>query len=144
MWKLPLSIFTMLLVISGCGVENDNSYSQVQDESGRQFVNNDLGDMNDQDALDTRQQTNQNPNFIDLNRSQPTLGSDVEKAREVIELYTDYAPGSVWMNGQKMWVTAHTDKRLSDSNREVLEAKLHKRLIAALPSYKIDVKIEGK
>ncbi|MEI5909069.1 hypothetical protein WAK64_18625 [Bacillus spongiae] len=139
MWKWSLFIASALF-INGCGMANDSTYSNVEDEDGHQFMTENIAN-NDTEA---RSPTDQNPNLLNLSEKQPNTGSEIDKAREVVELYTEYEPGSVWINGQQMWVTVHTNKRLSTSKKESQEAKLHKQLETALPSYNINVKIEEK
>jgi hypothetical protein len=134
-------VLLLSILLTACGAQGDNLYVQDEDSDGRTFVNNDLNDVDTNQNVDTPMETNQNPNFIDLSESQPNSGTDVNKAREVIKVYTDYEADEVWINGRQMWVTAHTDDKLSQDRREKEEADLRKRLTRALPRYKINVKI---
>ncbi|WP_456273040.1 hypothetical protein [Bacillus sp. AK031] len=134
-------VLLLSILLTACGTQNDNMYVQDEDQDGRTFVNNDLNDVDTNQNVDTPMETNQNPNFIDLSETQPNKGTDVNKAREVIEVYTDYEADEVWINGEQMWVTAHTDEQLSQDKREKEEADLRKRLTRAIPRYKINVKI---
>lgn len=144
--KKFLFLLMVMVLVSGCGVQNDSSYVRNEDQHGRQFVDNDL----DREEIDERQletvrnNTNQNPNFLDLSDSQPTNGTDINKAREVVEYYTDYEADEVWINGKQMWVTAHTRKEMTPAERDREEAKLHKRLVKAIPRYKIEVQIKER
>ncbi|WP_409252262.1 hypothetical protein V1502_19555 [Bacillus sp. SCS-153A] len=143
--KKILSLFALTILVTACGVQDgDNLYVQDEDQNGRRFVNNDLNDVDTNQNIDQPMETNQNPNFIDLSETQPNTGTDVNKAREVIEEYTDYEADEVWINGQQMWVTAHTREELSQDRREKEEADLRKRLTRALPRYKINVKISER
>ncbi|RIW36147.1 hypothetical protein D3H55_06730 [Bacillus salacetis] len=140
-----LSLLSLTILLTACGAqEKDNLYVQDEDQGGRRFVNNDLTDVDTNQNVDQPMETNQNPNFIDLSETQPNKGTDVDKAREVIDVYTDYEPGQVWVNGEQMWVTAYTHDELSQDKRDDKEAELRKRLTRALPRYKINVKIQER
>lgn len=144
--KKILSLFALTILLTACGgvPDEDNLYVQDEDQNGRRFVNNDLNDVDTNQNVDQPMETNQSPNFIDLSETQPNKGTDVNKAREVIEEYTDFEADEVWINGQQMWVTAHTDEQLSQDRREKEEAELRKRLTRAIPRYKINVKISER
>ncbi|WP_421382106.1 hypothetical protein ACOJQI_21900 [Bacillus salacetis] len=143
--KKVISLFALTILLTACGAQDgDNLYVQDEDQNGRRFVNNDLTDVDTNQNVDQPMETNQNPNFIDLSETQPNIGTDVNKTREVIEEYTDYEAGQVWVNGEQMWVTAYTRDEMSQDRRDEEEAKLRKRLIRAMPRYKINVKIQER
>ncbi|MFD2680806.1 hypothetical protein [Bacillus seohaeanensis] len=137
--SLLLLLFVLVLSIAtACGTDQDSQYGMGdEDQSGLQPVKND-------GERDVRENTNQNPNFIDLSDSQPTKGTDIEKARQVLEQYTDYEADEVWINGQQMWVTAHTKEKMTEEQRNKEEAKLNKQLTRALPRYKLNVQIKER
>jgi hypothetical protein len=137
--SLLLLLFVLMLSIAtACGANQDSQYGMGgEDQSGLQPVKND-------EERDVRENTNQNPNFIDLSDSQPTNGTDIEKARQVVEQYTDYEADEVWINGQQMWVTAHTKEEMTGKQRDNEEAKLKKQLTRALPRYKLNVQIKER
>jgi hypothetical protein len=143
--KKVLSLFALTILLTACGAQDgDNLYVQDEDQNGRRFVNNDLTDVDTNQNVDQPMETNQNPNFIDLSETQPNKGTDVNKTREVIEEYTDYEAGQVWVNGEQMWVTAYTHDEMSQDRRTEEEAELRKRLTKAMPRYKINVKIQER
>ncbi|WP_059352021.1 hypothetical protein [Bacillus coahuilensis] len=138
-----MSLIVILLLLGACGAEEDSMFSR-NDQEGTQFVDNDVVGNNEEDWPTARTQTNQNPNFIDLSENQPTLGTDVDKARETIAELTPYEADEVWINGGQMWVTVHTNKNLTSVTRDNEEAELHDTLTRALPRYKIHVELKEK
>ncbi|GIN40297.1 hypothetical protein [Heyndrickxia oleronia] len=133
MWKLTISFLFLLGLLSGCGS------NQLNDDA---LTNNGTKDNKYREI--STSQTNENPNMIDLKKGdpQPTVGSEVDKAKDVVRSQKGYVPSSVWINGNNMWVNVHTNKRLTHHERMKEESKLHKKLIQALPKYDINVKID--
>lgn len=93
--------------------------------------------------------TNQNPNFLDLNRTGSggqagagDQGNDIHKAKQVIADTNEFVTDSVWINGDRMWVSVHKKGMLSDRGKIDAEARLHKKLIQALPRYNIEVRVQ--
>lgn len=93
--------------------------------------------------------TDRNPNFLNLNRSFDrgeydglNNGSDVDKATKVINGTKEFAADSVWINGDRMWVSAYKKGMLSDRERIDAEARLHRKLTQALPRYNIEVRVK--
>lgn len=93
--------------------------------------------------------TNQNPNFLDLNRTGSggeagagNHGNDIHKAKQVIAGTNEFVADSVWINGDRMWVTVHKKGMLSDRTKKDAEARLHKKLVRALPRYNIEVRVQ--
>ncbi|MGM0843500.1 MAG: hypothetical protein ACQEUT_00885 [Bacillota bacterium] len=142
--KKVLYLAVLTIILTACGAQNDNLYVQDEDQNGRTFVNNKLNDVDTNQNVDQPMETNQNPSFIDLAETQPTKGTDIDKAREVIEVYTDYEPGQVWINGQQMWVTAYTHDEMAQDQRNEEEADLNKRLTRAFPRYQVNVQIRER
>lgn len=148
---LIFSLFTTMLA-SGCasskgGVENDTtSYDLRKDRSAPQYMSNRSAGR-DQNHLVENDITNQNPNFLDLNRTGngtetgSNIGIDVDKARQVVGQTKEFRPGSVWINGNRMWVTVYKKGMTSAQERVDAEARLHRKLMAALPRYEIDVTV---
>lgn len=94
--------------------------------------------------------TNQNPNFLDLKRTGSgseagggkNTGNDVYKAKQVIGETDEFVTDSVWINGDRMWVSVYKKGMLSEKDRRGAEARLHKKLIQALPRYHIEVRVK--
>ena len=140
--RLFLMAGMVFLLLAGCGIEKDSTYGKREDRHGVQFVNNKdrLGDQERRERDDPTN-TNQNPHFIDRSPDQPTLGTDIEKAKQVIRKDTNhYKPDSIWINGRTMWVKVQSNRPLP--NEAEAEARLHKKLIRALPRYRIEVDIK--
>ncbi|MGG1290970.1 hypothetical protein ABE218_06355 [Bacillus smithii] len=135
----------VFLLLNGCGmIERDSTYGEREDRHGVQFVSHRdrLGNQERRERDDPTN-TNQNPNFIDRAPDQPNLGTDIEKAKQVIRNDTNhYEADSVWINGRTMWVKVNTHRKLSDEDKA--EARLHRKLIQALPRYRIEVDIKQR
>ncbi|MBU8881032.1 hypothetical protein BGM26_19100 [Bacillus sp. FJAT-29790] len=133
-----LSIFILLLAfIAGC---NQNQSGKNETRDGTTFISNRL----DRQEYNTRDWTmdSQNPNFLNFNGNQVNNSTDIDKAKQVIDATSEYQSGPIWINGRDMWVTAYKREMMSDRERIEAEARLHKKLIKALPRYHIDVKVQ--
>ena len=144
--------FIMLLMVTGCqsnrGADEKNAaYDLRKDRTSPNFMSNRNNggerDVAENDIAD------QNPNFLNLNRSGDrgefdgeNQGSDVDKAKKVVAATDEFTIDSVWMNGDRMWVSVYKKGMLSDKERIDAEARLHRKLIRALPRYNIDVRVK--
>ncbi|MGE6257857.1 hypothetical protein ACQKCU_08060 [Heyndrickxia sporothermodurans] len=132
MWRKTIVFFIVIGMLAGCGSNqlNNNAVTNNQQNKMRKISSN---------------PTDQNPNLVDLRQGNPkTVGNDVDNAKYVVRHYKDYKDPTVWINGNNMWVTAHTNRSLTANERMKEEAALHKKLIQALPRYDINVKIEER
>lgn len=134
MWKIAISSLILISLLTGCATNrlNDDAITNNNNNNNlRRIASN---------------PTDQNPNMVDLEQGDPaiTVGSDVDKAKYVVSRYKRYEDPTVWVNGNNMWVTAHTRAKLTANERMKEEARLHKKLIQALPRYDINVKIEER
>ncbi|WP_100332488.1 hypothetical protein [Bacillus xiapuensis] len=130
-------------VLSACGDKEASNESWMENEDGREFAPGSLTETRaDEAKQDDPVNTNQNPNFLDLSPEQPTTGTDIDKARDVVRRYSPYAPGAVWVNGDRMQVTVH--ERKSERYQASDEKAVYEKLIQALPRYKIDVKVKKR
>src|SRR3954467_1036647 len=84
--------------------------------------------------------TNQNPNFLDLKGTGSgseaganNQGNDIQKAKQVIADSDEFTADSIWINGDRMWVSVYKKGMQSEQGRINAEARLHKKLIQALP-----------
>lgn len=145
--KLVYFSFLSFLLISGCAGTNDMNNVSKNVKAPKHMSNRSVG--RDQPHLVEDDITNQNPNFLDLNRTgsgtelgTSNTGLDVDKARQVIGQTKGYRPGSVWINARNhMRVTAYKKGLVTQRERLDAEKYLEKKLTAALPRYKIDVKV---
>jgi hypothetical protein len=150
--KLVLFSFLTLLIASGCEGTNDTNntanYQIGKDSKPPKYMSNrSVG--RDQPHLVEQDITNQNPNFLDLNRTgsgtevgTSNTGLDVDKARQVIGQTKEFTPGSVWISAtNRMRVTVYKKGNMTEQQRAEAENRLRKKLTAALPRYKIEVRV---
>lgn len=161
-WMFPL-FFVLLMSAAGCQNANrsadDTAYDLRKDKSAPNLMSN-RGDVtNTPDYMNDRgknQQhmvendiTNQNPNFLDLNRTgsggeagAANQGNDIKKAKDTIAATGEFVTDSVWINGDRMWVSVYKKGMFSDRGKIAAESRLHKKLVAALPRYNIEVRVK--
>lgn len=162
-WLFPL-FFILLMFTAGCQNGNrnadDTAYDLRKDNSTPNYMSNRTETRNNNRDVRTdrgkdRQHqvendiTNQNPNFLDLNRTGSgseagagNQGNDIKKAKDVIATSNEFVADSVWINGDRMWVSVYKKGMLSDRAKINAEARLHRKLIAALPRYNIEVRVK--
>lgn len=154
----------MLFALSGCqsnrGAEEE-AYDLRKDRTAPNYISNRTNDQNALDNMTNRERgknkqhlveddvTNQNPNFLDLNRTGSggeagagNQGNDIDKAKKVIADTNEFVVDSVWVNGDRMWVSVYKKGMLSDRGRVDAEARLHRKLVQALPRYNIEVRVQ--
>ncbi|MFJ5717198.1 hypothetical protein [Neobacillus sp. NPDC093127] len=140
----------MLFMLSGCQNNNrgakEEAYDLRTDRTAPNYMSN---RGKDQQHLVEDDITNQNPNFLDLNRTGSggeagagNQGNDINKAKQVIAGTNEFVTDSVWINGDRMWVTVYKKGMLSDRKKVDAEARLHRKLIQALPRYHIEVRVK--
>ena len=143
--KQIICLSLALGLLSGCGVRHDSIYKNNQDVNGQRFVNNKIKQAWPDEEARQSGWDNQNPNFVGLSDTPPSMERDADKAREVVKTYTPYSPGPIWINGNTMNVTVYTDKNFkSDESKKKAHDKLHKVILQAFPRYEVDVKIKHK
>ncbi|WP_203363487.1 hypothetical protein [Bacillus sp. REN10] len=136
-----LMAILLAFALGACGDKQASQESWNENKNGKEFAPDKLTKTRaDEAKQDDPVNTNQNPNFLDLSPNQPTRGTDIDHARDVIKRFTPYEPGSVWINGNKMRVTVHQKQGRRYTDDEAKEA--YKSLVAALPRYKIDMVIK--
>jgi hypothetical protein len=100
---------------------------------------------NDPENVNNGESMNQNPNVPNLTNNMEntstTVGVNEDKAREVVNEYSRFKADEVWINGEQMWVTAHTKEEMTAEETGKEEATLKKKLEKALPRYNVNVKI---
>lgn len=142
---LALSFTVFFLLITACGVNQESEYGVDNDSGGTRFIDNRKAEMDKRQDENVREITDQNPNFPNLTNSQGTTsttnGVYENKAREVVRDYSKFHPDEVWINGNQMWVTAHTKKEMTIAETDKEEAVLKDKLQKAIPRYDINVKI---
>ncbi|MCA1065475.1 hypothetical protein QTG56_06545 [Rossellomorea sp. AcN35-11] len=142
---IALSFTVFFILITACGVNQESEYGIHEDKNGTRFIDNRKQVMDERQDRSVRNITNDNPNFPNLTNNpgttSTTTGVYEDKAREVVREYTSFEPDEVWINGQQMWVTAHTREEMNMAETDKEEAMLKERLEKAIPRYDINVKI---
>lgn len=132
------------LFLAGCNQQSQLSegyFDKNHDKNGRAFVNTGDAGVHDEYTMDSPM-SEQNPNFINFDGNRVNNQSFVDKARQVISETQEFEPGSVWMNGHHMWVTAYKKGQLTNQEKVEAEARLHKILTKAIPRYDIEVRVQ--
>ncbi|MEH7074388.1 hypothetical protein [Neobacillus drentensis] len=166
MKKLSFFSLFLLLFVSGCagnqGAQgNQKAYDLRSDNSAHNNMsiqgNNDRDtSMNMSNRGKNKQHmveddiTNQNPNFLDLKGTgsgseaggAKNTGQDIAKAKHVIAASDEFETDNVWINGDRMWVTVYKKGKQSDQGKNKAEARLHRKLVQALPRYDIEVRVK--
>jgi hypothetical protein len=159
---LSLSI---LFLVSGCNGNqggnhgNEEAYDLRSDQSKPNYMSNRGNDRNTPTNISDRGKnkqhmveddiTNQNPNFLDLKGTGSgseaganNQGNDIQKAKQVIADSDEFTADSIWINGDRMWVSVYKKGMQSERGKINAEARLHKKLIQALPRYNIEVRVK--
>jgi hypothetical protein len=140
-------ILLLVLLVSGCQ-NNKNDLVKTNalkpDYRSNHLTGHDRGRHIGNDITD------QNPNFLNLRGTRngnasgnsQSYGKDVAYAKKVIRM-NGYNPRSVWINGDRMMVTADlkSKRKLSGSATLAEESRLHNKLRQALPRYNIEVRV---
>jgi len=142
---LPLVIFFFL---AACTMNPTGSqyHQQSEDRDGTNLATGEEKrkdpDISLYNRFDDPEKTNQNPNFISLREGSANHRADVNKIVQVIETYTDYEPGSIWINGNDVWVTVHAKKERTEEQTKKDREKIYKRLTRAMPRYDIHLNMD--
>lgn len=148
-WMIPAIL--LLFLASGCqnnrGANDQAAYDLRNDRSTPNFMSN---RAKDKQHLVEDDITNQNPNFLDLSGTgsggeagASNHGIDIDKAKLVIADTHEFTTDSVWINGDRMWVSVFKKGTLTDREKIAAQARLHKKLVTALPRYNIEVSVKG-
>jgi hypothetical protein len=115
------------LLLNGC-TARDTSYDLRKDRSAPQFMSN----------------QNRTNNVINVENTtiSPRITNDVDRARRIVTQTKEFQPNTVWINGDRMWVTAFKKGILAEKERTAAEARLHRILVQAFPKYHIEVSVK--
>ncbi|WP_066248689.1 hypothetical protein [Neobacillus drentensis] len=158
---------TMLFLVGGCnGNQGGNhgkeeAYDLQSDKSKPNYISNRNRDNDGNTPANMSNRgknkqhmveddiTNQNPNFLDLKRTgsgseagATNQGNDIQKAKQVIADSDEFTADSIWINGDRMWVSVYKKGMQSEQGKINAEARLHRKLIQALPRYKVEVRVK--
>jgi hypothetical protein len=129
MFKLGIVFFwTAMLLLSGCGMQS----SKGNGESHYSDVKNPTSSKTQQDR------------HVEFMKNNPTIGTDINKAKNVVRSIPGYTPRSIWINGNQMWVTVRTNKNLSNHAKLKEAARIQEKLVQAIPRYDMNVKINER
>lgn len=132
MWKPILCLLLCLLIMAGCSFPNKEKKVENAQTDQVKYQR-----LSSESSNHVRRQ-------VDLTGQTQTVGTEINTAKKIIRSYKEYKLISVSINGNNMWVTAHTRDRMSAHERMRRESEVHKKLKKALPQYKINVKLEEK
>lgn len=148
--RLLLIMLSAAFIMAGCAqngtqneVQNTRSlYGQNETRNGTTFLSNSQDEREEQ-IHTTREHTmyEQNPNFLNLDGNAVDQSDDIDQAKKTVRL-AGFRTDSVWINGDKLWVTAYHNDRMNQQDKIEAEAQLHKKLVKALPRYDIEVKVQ--
>lgn len=141
-------LLMMILGVGGCQTNknaSEKAYDLRNDRSAPNYMSYKRGNR-----VEGNDMTNQNPNFLDLHGTRNgnesagagNTGVDVAKAKKVIADTKEFRTDSVWVNGDRMWVTVYKKGMLSDQAKIDAEARLRRTLVKALPRYNIEVRVQ--
>ena len=168
MKKLSLFLsLCMMFVVSGCNGNNggNNGNEEAYDLRNDKSAPNNMSLQGNNDRNTTKNMsnrgknkqhmveddiTNQNPNFLDLKRTGSgseagggqNTGNDINKAKQVIADSDEFTTDSVWINGDRMWVSVYKKGMQTERGKINAEARLHRKLVQALPRYHIEVRVK--
>jgi hypothetical protein len=134
MKKLSLVFFSMIIITTGCATNKNLEQSEAQ--SRVQMLNNQAG----QDSK-SRIMTQHNANVVNINGRRINDHDDINKARNVVDRTDEFESGSVWIEGNHMWVTVYKKGMMNERQKIDAEADVHRKLSVALPKYDIEVRV---
>ncbi|MBS4175406.1 hypothetical protein [Bacillus sp. FJAT-49736] len=134
MWKTFVCFILSILIVAGCSFHNKNNSAENTRGGTERLKYQRLSSEPD----------NQGKKQVELSGQTQTLGKEINTAKKIMKSYKGYKLVSVSINGNNMWVTAHTRNSMSAQERMKREAQVHKKLEQALPQYNINVKLEEK
>ncbi|MDP4162983.1 MAG: hypothetical protein Q8906_04320 [Bacillota bacterium] len=151
MKKYVILAGAMSLCLIGCNKSAEKGYDIKKDRNTPQFMSYKPKPAGtNQNKPVGNDFTNQNPNFLNLNgtssgsSASTSMGLDVNKAKQTIGQMKDLSPGSIWIHGDTMRVTAYKKGTLTNREKAIVEARLQRKLIQALPRYTIKVNVTEK
>ena len=148
MKKWIFLILLMMLMLTACQARNDETaYDLRTDQSNPSFMSNRTNHENiDRQHLVEDDITGQNPNFLDIRpmgtdgeANRNNFGSDIDRAKQVVNKSDDFELQSVHVNnsGDKMTVTVNPKGQHSIKDIK----RLRKELYQSLPRYDFKVRV---
>ncbi|RFU64269.1 hypothetical protein [Bacillus sp. V59.32b] len=138
-------VTVLLVIMTGCGTNGvrDSTY-EGESRDGTTLISNKPGTSVNDNGDAAEQPSDQLLNSPGSNSNiTPTTGSEVEKARAIVEKNTEFEAGAVWLKGQTLSVTIHEQGKFHSSGERNKEKQRVKELLKqALPRYSIEVNME--
>ncbi|MDQ0218524.1 hypothetical protein ELQ35_03990 [Peribacillus cavernae] len=135
----------ILTVIAGCSTNEDREAGYGEEtKNGTTLISNKPGRAVNDNNDAVEQPSDQLLNTPGSNSNvTPNTGSEVQKARQIIEANTEYEAGGVWQKGNSLSVTIHDNGKIdSDEQRKQERKRIKRMLTEALPRYNIEVNME--
>jgi len=137
-----LYLLVIVFFLAGCNNNPKGLYDQQEDRAGKALSHNEKADLLETDRSRGWQMGDQNPNLPNMDGGRVDQDGYIDKARNTVNGTEEFKVGSVWTNGNRMWVTAYKKGQLTREERMDAEARLHKLLTKAIPRYEIEVKVQ--
>ncbi|CAH0345061.1 hypothetical protein [Bacillus sp. CECT 9360] len=138
-------VTVLLAIMTGCGVNEDrDSTYEGESRDGTTLISNKPGKSVNNRGDAAEQPSDQLLNSPGSNSNiTPTTGSEVKKARAVVEENTDFEAGAVWLKGKTLSVTIHERAEFhSNEERNREKERVRELLKQALPRYNIEVNMK--
>jgi hypothetical protein len=135
MEKLSLVFLIFITVMTGCAT--NNNAQPAEDQSRVQTLSNPTEHRSKVDILsDENPEVNINGRRVRINNH-----DDINKAKNVVDRTDEFRSGSVWIEGNHMWVTVYKKGMMNETERIDAEADVHRKLSVALPDYDLEVRV---
>ncbi|MGG4489525.1 hypothetical protein [Metabacillus idriensis] len=133
-----LCMLIVLLILGACA--NPSKQSEIQPEShkGSELKQTGKGVSND------RGTTEQNPNFLNLSKNREQNEDEMDKLHEAVRNDKSLKIDNVTMNGNTIWVDVHSDRKLTDNEKQKKQAELQSKMQNIIPRYDIKVNLDTK
>jgi hypothetical protein len=135
MWKHIVCFIILIVLVTGCSSQHKGNMAKDSNKTRNDDIQ--------YQRLSTRS-TDTHRNQVNLSGQTQTVGTEINTAKKIMKSYKEYKLVSVSINGNNMWITAHTRKGMSPHERMKREAEINKKLKQSLPQYKMNVKLEEK
>lgn len=135
MKKISLVILLILIIATGC-TANNYAEPPAEDLKGAEIRTNPTGQMSKSEILNE-----QSPTVLNINGRRTNNHDDINKARNVVDRTDEFRSGSVWIEGNHMWVTVYKKGMMNETEKIDAEANVHRKLSVALPDYDLEVRV---
>lgn len=143
-----LGIFIVILFLSACNVWSNNEAGVQPLETRNALKDNEGSKMEPTTYLEGEitDIADRNPNFLDLNNENEAhnnRGAYQQKLREIVESTQVFDAGMIYINGHRAVVNVTPTRQLSERELEKHANELEKKLVNAVPRFKIDLRVRN-